>query len=109
MEKDLESKVKNFRKKMLGKKLAEKYPLDFSENDNPLYPYEMSSSDFRKFVLNMCGKVIIPGIGDKFIFDYVRLENKIHPEDKWVNYITSATTIIGRYIFLGSFVTQLIA
>jgi hypothetical protein len=107
MEENLEHRVEGFRKKMLGKKLSEKYPLE-PENDDPLYPREMSGPDTAKFILKTCGKVMIPYTGDKLMIDYVRLENEIHPKDKWFNYFNAAAAITGRYLGLGLLALHLV-
>ena len=101
MEADLEYKIKDFRERMIGEALSNKYPIEFSKGrlvkSKHAEQEQMSNSDSIKFFLRIFGKLMIPYTGDKSMIEWVRLETKINPERKNRFLFCDYGFIIGKY------------
>jgi len=97
MGEDLEYRAKDFRERMMGRNLSEKYPLEFSEDGTIIEGGVSSGSDFARFFLKFCGELMVPYFGDKNMIELVKLEIEINPKNKVKLYVAAGICMTAKY------------
>ncbi|PIN79107.1 hypothetical protein COY26_01525 [Candidatus Woesearchaeota archaeon CG_4_10_14_0_2_um_filter_33_10] len=100
MGKDLEYRINDFRKRIMGKDLSEKCPIKFSEDGTIIDEGSLSDSDSARFFLKWFGKIMVPYFGDKIVIEKAKLESEINPENKVGLYVFTGGFIAAKYILL---------
>ncbi len=97
MGEDLEYRIEDFRERMMGRDLSEKYPLEFSEDGTIIERGVFSGSDCARFVSKFFGKLMVPYFGDKNAIEWAKLESEINPKIKVEFYVATGIFIAGKY------------
>jgi len=100
---NLEYRLKDFRERMIGKTLSDKYPLKFFKDGTIKHEGQKLMSDFDgvKVLSRLLRKLIIPYTGDKLMIEWSKLEGEINPKRKNEFLFSGYGFVIGKYGVLG--------
>ena len=100
MEENLEYRIKNFRERIMGRDLLEKYLFEFSKDGTMIKKEFSSGSDCARFVSKLFGKLVLPYFGDKNAIELAKLESEIDPKNKVKFYVATGIFMAGKYALL---------
>lgn len=100
MRENLEYRIKDFRERIMGIELSDKYSFEVSKDGSISEKEPFSGSECALFFSKLFGKLMIPYAGDKNAIEWAKLEGEINPNKKADFYIATGMFIAGKYASL---------